>query len=309
MIKKLSLAFAPSGKESVVRDVIVNDLKDFYLDIKTDNLGNLIIHKKGRSKTIAITAPMDEVGFLITHTNENGIVNTSSIGRVKNNALHSILLKDEIGNLYINDYTSKFTDFNEKVLDYKLNVVNVCKANELNNDLTGKSLVFESNFRANELFYIGKALERSVCCKILCDLARLVRDSIFEYYFVFSAQNYCDKKGAQAALYNTKIDELYNICAVDTEINTINKAEPYLILRDKNFISTDFAEKITETFDFKKLVTDKPICEAGFWQKNHLINDVVAVGIPVGNLYTPNEIVNIDTIKKLTDILSEIVLP
>ena len=74
MIKKLSDAYAPSAKEEEARKIIVEELKDFYADIKIDALGNLIIHKPGNYKTIAITAPMDEVSFLVTHNKKESKV-------------------------------------------------------------------------------------------------------------------------------------------------------------------------------------------------------------------------------------------
>ena len=309
MIKKLSVSYAPSGREEEVRNIIINDLKDFYLDIKTDNLGNLIVHKKGKSRTIAITAPMDEVGFLVTHVDDDNILNTASIGTVNSNTLHSILLKDCNGNLYINADSDDFTENSSKITNFKLMDLNGCNAEKLYNDFTGNTLVFNDDFRETEQYFVGKALERSVSCKILCDIARMVSDSMYEYYFVFSAQNYCDKKGAQTALYDVKIDELYNICGINSDADVKFQNGPYVILRDKNFISSEIVNNYPEFNKFSKVVTDKLVCEAGFWQRNHKISNVAALAVPILNLYTSNEVVNKDDVKVLTDALAKVVLP
>lgn len=309
MIKKLSDCYAPSGKEGEVREAIISELNDFYTDIKIDNLGNLIIHKAGKGKAIAITAPMDETGFIVTHHNSPDFVATSSIGTVKPKTLHNIMLSDNSGNCYINTQNDEINDNNGKVNSYKLDILSRCKGDSLNNNLISNTLIFSNNFTQNEDYIVGKALERSVSCKILCDLAREVRDSLFEYYFVFSAQNYCDKKGAQVALNCVNIDELYNICVIEDEEAKLGEG-PVVILRDKNYIADS---KITHKLDkynkIQRLVTDKLICEAGFWQRNSSISSVLAIGIPVKNLYTPNEFVRCSDITVLTKILKEIVLP
>ena len=110
MIKKLSNAYAPSAKEEEVRDIIINELSDFYTDIRVDNLGNLIIHKPGKKKCIALTAPMDEVSFLITHVkNENTLIGTS-ICNVKPKTLQNIIVIDKNRQNYILSNISKLVN-------------------------------------------------------------------------------------------------------------------------------------------------------------------------------------------------------
>ena len=49
LLKKLSLAFGPSGCEDEVRELIYDEIKD-YIDsdaCKVDALGNLIVHVGG----------------------------------------------------------------------------------------------------------------------------------------------------------------------------------------------------------------------------------------------------------------------
>ena len=212
MIKKLSDAYAPSAKEEEVRKIIVEELKDFYTDIRIDDLGNLIIHKPGNYKTLAITAPMDEVNFLVTHKKNESNANLTSVCAVKSQTLQNITLKDENNNLFIISEIQNKSDEIVKIRDIKAKIVDCCKVEILNNEIIGKSLVYKNNFFETNEFYIGKALERSIVCSVLCDIARSVSNSMYEYYFIFSAQNYCDKKGALTATYNLEIDELYNLC-------------------------------------------------------------------------------------------------
>ena len=47
LLKKLCLADGISGDENAVRELIIQEIKG-YADYEIDNLGNLLVHKKGR---------------------------------------------------------------------------------------------------------------------------------------------------------------------------------------------------------------------------------------------------------------------
>lgn len=311
MIKELSNVYAPSANEDAVRKIITKDLADFYSDIKVDNLGNLIIHKPGKKKTIAITAPMDEVSFIITHKKYDNNYIATSVCPVKSKTLQNISIIDENNNFYILSKMQNNVNNIEKVRNIEFLKLNKCKANELNNEFLSKSLVYNNNLKETEEYFIGKALERSVCCSILCDIARNVANSLYEYYFVFSAQNYCDKKGAYTATYGIEIDELYNLCCVDTEGEDIKCGNgPVLIIRDKMLISNP---KLIEVFnndsDLQRIISSNLICEGGFYQKQHTTQKIISLGIPIDFLGCFNEVVSKKDINSLKSLILEKVLP
>lgn len=311
MIKKLSDAYAPSGREEEVRKIIINELSDFYDDIRIDNLGNLIIHKPGKTKCVAVTAPMDEVGFIITHNDSPEFVVTSSIGNVKPNTLHNIVVNTSDNKYFISSTNNDFADDIRKISQFKFDALSECKADLLNRYNISDVLIFKNNYIKTNDYIIGKALERSVCCSILCDIARSITDSLYEYYLIFSAQNYCDKKGAAVASFGLDIDELYNLCAVDIQKEDIEQNKgPVVIMRDKNLISSDrLIEKLDKYENKQLLLSSNLICEGGFYARQADTLNVLSIGIPVNNLYCQNEMVSIADINSLSKIIKEIVLP
>ena len=69
LLEKLCTANGISGDEGSVREIIINEIKPFADEIKTDNLGNIIVFKKGKNRAKAklmLSAHMDEVGFMVT---------------------------------------------------------------------------------------------------------------------------------------------------------------------------------------------------------------------------------------------------
>ncbi len=311
MIKELSNAYAPSAKEEEVRKIIIKDLSDFYHDIKIDNLGNLIIHKPGKMKTIAIAAPMDEVSFIITHTKNDNTAIATSICGVKSNTLQNSTLIDNDNNKFIIQKTQNNTDNIEKIRNIELISIDKCKVQNLNNEFISKSLIFDNVFTETDDYYIGKALERSACCSVLCDIARNVANSMYEYYFVFSAQNYCDKKGALTATFDIEIDELYNICCIDTYNENIEVDKgPVIIIRDKMLISDmELVSKFEDDSNIQKLISSNFVCEGGYYQKQHTTQKTISIGIPANFLGCFNEVISKNDVKELKSLILEKVLP
>lgn len=311
MIKELSNAYAPSAKEEEIRKIIIKDLSDFYPDIKVDNLGNLIIHKPGKLKTVAITAPMDEVSFLITHEkSENKLISTSICG-VKSKTLQNITCVDENKQKYILSNIPNIHDNIEKTRNIEFLKLDKCKVNKLDSEFISKSLVYNNNLIETEDYFVGKALERSVCCSVLCDIARNVANSLYEYYFVFSAQNYCDKKGALTATFNIEIDELYNLCCIDADNEDVEiEKGPVVVIRDKMLISdAELVSRFNENSPVQKLISSNFVCEGGYFQRQQTTRKIISVGIPVNFLGCFNEVVSKKDIKDLKSLILEKVLP
>lgn len=311
MIKGLSNAYAPSAKEEEVRKIIIKDLRDFYYDIKIDNLGNLIIHKPGKMKTIAITAPMDEVNFLVTHEkNENKLISTSICG-VKSKTLQNITCIDENKQKYILSNIPNSADNVEKIRNIEFSKLNECKGDKLDNGFVSKSIVYDNELTETDDYFVGKALERSVCCSVLCDIARSVANSIYEYYFVFSAQNYCDRKGALTATFGIEIDELYNLCCIDADNEDVEiKKGPVVVIRDKMLISDmDLVCSFDENSSVQKLISSNFVCEGGYYQKQQTTQKVISIGVPINFLGCFNEVASKNDINELKTLILEKVLP
>lgn len=84
LIKELSLIQGPSGREEKVREEIIKRLPA-DASYSVDNLGNLIVHKKGAktpSHKLMMCAHMDEVGLIITYITDEGMLKFNEIGGI-----------------------------------------------------------------------------------------------------------------------------------------------------------------------------------------------------------------------------------
>ncbi|MCL2096259.1 MAG: M42 family peptidase [Oscillospiraceae bacterium] len=90
LLKRLCLAFGPSGNEDEVRDIIISEIKDFADDYYTDKTGNLIAFKKGLEtpgKKRLFSAHMDEVGFMITDVFDGGYLKFKNLGGIESSVI------------------------------------------------------------------------------------------------------------------------------------------------------------------------------------------------------------------------------
>jgi endoglucanase len=83
-LKKFTSVFSVSGSEDKLRALIEKEITPFVDNVSTDAMGNLIAFKKGENseKKLMIAAHMDEIGFVVTYIEDNGIIRVSNIGGI-----------------------------------------------------------------------------------------------------------------------------------------------------------------------------------------------------------------------------------
>ena len=82
LLKKICETPGAPGHEQLVRELITKELKGVVDGITVDNMGNLIAFKKGKSsdKKVMAAAHMDEIGFIVSHIDDNGFLRFHPLG-------------------------------------------------------------------------------------------------------------------------------------------------------------------------------------------------------------------------------------
>jgi putative aminopeptidase FrvX len=69
------------GFEQRVRQVVLRELEGLCDEVTIDNMGNVYAFRKGNSNQSAMVgAHMDEIGFMVTHIDENGFIRFTTLG-------------------------------------------------------------------------------------------------------------------------------------------------------------------------------------------------------------------------------------
>ncbi len=80
MIERFSGVFAPAGREGALCAQIVKRCKELGASVKLDAMGNVVAHKEGKGKKIALLTHMDEPALMVTGVTPDGYLRVDAIG-------------------------------------------------------------------------------------------------------------------------------------------------------------------------------------------------------------------------------------
>ncbi|MDP4012302.1 MAG: M28 family peptidase [Candidatus Nanoarchaeia archaeon] len=237
LLRQLMDTFGPSGAEQEVRSLIQKTIKPYVSEIKIDKFGNLIAHKKGQGAKVMLIAHMDEVGLMIHHIDSAGLIKFSPIGGVEPLSLVGQRVKIYTnkkpieGVITLSEISSGFEDpenspkLEDLFVDTGLSRGELIKLGiEIGSYLHLHS--DNDTLGSNEII-CGKALDDRIGCFILMELAKKLKKTKGDLYFVFSVQEELGLYGAKTAVYN--IDPAWAV-AVDVTAADDRSAHPTLTL-------------------------------------------------------------------------------
>jgi endoglucanase len=207
-LKKICDINGGSGDEKLVREYILSEIKDFCTEIKTDNSGNIIAFKKGKtnSKNILLGAHMDEVSFIITNVEDDGTLSFSPVGgidataaaarRVRVNGRLGVIGTKAVHNLSDDE---KKTAPKFEALKIDIGAADKAEAEAYVN--LGDRAYFEADYREfGDDKIVSKAIDDRFGCQILIELIR--SDLEFDCAFAFFSREEIGCRGSAAADIN-----------------------------------------------------------------------------------------------------------
>jgi putative aminopeptidase FrvX len=210
------------GHEQKVRELITEELKGYTDDLYTDNMGNLIALKRGKSsdKKVMAAAHMDEIGFIIHHIDDNGFLRFHPLGGFDPKTLTSQRVivhgkKDLVGvmgskpiHLMSTEERGKNMALTDYFIDLGMKKEEVVKYISIGDVVT----------RERELIEMGdcvncKSIDNRVAVYILIETLREIKDLDipFDFYGVFTVQEEVGIRGAQVAAHHISPDFSFNI--------------------------------------------------------------------------------------------------
>lgn len=214
LLEKLCTVEGISGDEGSVREIIINEIKPFADEIKTDNLGNIIVFKKGKNRAKAklmLSAHMDEVGFMVTDITSDGYLKFDEVGgldrrvvlgktvTVGKNKVNGVIgvkpihLSKSDERTAVPKYGEMYIDIGATSKDDALGVVSY-----------GDSVNFNSIYENNGYTIKSKAIDDRFGCLALIELIKSELE--YDMYFVFAVQEEVGLRGAKVAAYSVDPD-------------------------------------------------------------------------------------------------------
>lgn len=219
LLSRICEAPGAPGAEKSIRDLVLAELKGLADHVETDNMGNVIALKKGRSsaqKTMA-AAHMDEIGFIVTHITDDGFVRFNPVGGFDPKTLTSqrVIIhgkKDVPGvmgskpiHIMQPDERNKAMKLGDYFIDTGMSGDALRKLVEVGNFITRYSPLMEFGDCVN-----AKSLDNRASVYVLLECLRELKKSkrkpAYDFHAAFTVQEEVGLRGALAAALRVQPD-------------------------------------------------------------------------------------------------------
>jgi putative aminopeptidase FrvX len=211
ILKQLSEAIGVSGDEGAIRQIILEAIQDHVTDITVDSMGNITAFKEGTGKPdangkrsrVMLDAHMDEVGFMVTGHDSNGLLRFTNVGGIDDRILPGLRVR--VGEKAIPGvilWTPIHFNREQNVVKMKnlrIDIGATSKSQAEGMAKTGTRLTFDSEFTEFEGGMMrGKAFDDRVGCSVLVDVLQ-GGDYPVDIVASFSVQEEVGLRGAKVA--------------------------------------------------------------------------------------------------------------
>ena len=216
LLREIAEVAGAPGHEQRIREVVLREVTPLVDEITIDNMGNVYAIKKGKNdKRVMVGAHMDEIGFIVTHIDDNGFVRFHTLGGFDPKTLTAqrviihgtedvigVMGSKPIHVMSAEERTKslKTTDF---FIDLGMKKEEVEKIVSVGNPITRERGLIEMGTCVN-----CKSLDNRLAVFILIESLRALKgkEVPFDVYVVFTVQEEVGIRGANVAALEIKPD-------------------------------------------------------------------------------------------------------
>jgi len=325
ILEQLSNAYGPPGYEDEVRTLVVRFLSEISDEVKVDKMGNVIAIKKGKEEypKILLAAHMDEVGFIVTHIDDDGFLRFTPLGGLLPHVLSGqqvTIISDNkkvpgyIGikppHLMSEEERKKPIEIDNMFID--VGAQSAEEAHKMGIHI-GSVGTFSTKFKKlTSKKVLGKAFDDRAGLTAIIQTFYNLKDSDYNIVAVATVQEEVGLRGAKVAAWQTNVDYaivLEGTTAADTpESNTHKRSTvqckgPAITVADKSIIVpayivrtlTEIAEKYNIPYQFKQTISGGTDAGAIHLTKEGIPAGVIS--IPCRYIHSAASILCIDDLK------------
>ncbi len=329
LLKKICETPGAPGFEKEIRNLVINEIKDVVDEIEIDNMGNVFAIKKSQKQNdtkVMVAAHMDEIGFIVTHIDDNGFVRFHTLGGFDPKTLTAQRVKIHgkkmipgvMGTKPIHVMSPEERNKIPKSTDYFIDTG--MQAEELKKHIkVGDPITWE-----RELIEMGdcvncKSIDNRVSVFILVEALKQLKNPAFDVYGVFTVQEEVGLRGANVSAHQINPDfgiALDTTIAYDVpgaqeheKITSLGKGAAIKIMDSSTICDYRMVEYLKETAEMNGISWQPEILPAGGTDtagvqrmgKNGSISG--AISIPTRHLHQVIEMANKSDIENCTKLL------
>lgn len=318
------------GFEQKVRSLVLREVKSLVDEVEVDNMGNVYAIRRGNSdKKIMVGAHMDEIGFMVTHIDDNGFIRFHTLGGFDPKTLTAqrVLIhgkKDVVGvmaskpiHVMTPDERNKVAKLQDYFIDTGLSAKEVNKLIKIGDPITREREFIEMGNCVN-----GKSLDNRLAVFILIETLKHLKGKKLPYdlYAVFTVQEEVGIRGANVSALKIKPDFGFGLdttiafdlpgAAKHEMITELGKGTAIKIMDASticDYRMVDFMKKTADKHKIKwqpEILTAGGTDTAGIQRMTEGGSIAGAVSIPTRHLHQVIEMAHKDDIKGSIELLS-----
>jgi endoglucanase len=331
LLKQLSEVAGISGWEDRVCTLVEKELKGLVDDVRSDALGNIIAHKKGKGPKVMIAAHMDEIGFYVKHVDDKGFLRVQNVGGfdTRNLFARQVTVHTTKGDLLglmnpggkfplmaTPEERNKVPTVPEFFIDLGSSVEDVKKQVKVGDPVTLRQ-------EAKELgrFFTGKAMDDRVAMFVVLETLKHLKGKKFPYdvYVVFTTQEEVGLRGAITSAYGVEPEigiALDVTLAADTPgspadqaVTEMGKGVAIKVMDGYSISHRGLVQTFVNLAEKKKITHQMEVLPSGGTdaagiQKSRAGVPSVTLSIPTRYIHTVTECVHLDDVTATIDLLA-----
>ena len=334
LLKEIAEVAGAPGHEQRIREIVLREITPLVDDITIDNMGNVYAIKKGKNeKRVMIGAHMDEIGFIVTHIDDNGFVRFHTLGGFDPKTLTAqrVIIhgkEDVIGvmgskpiHVMSAEERTKLPQTTDYFIDLGMDKVAVEKIVSIGNPITRERGLIEMGNCVN-----CKSLDNRLAVFILIESLRALKsvEVPYDIYGVFTVQEEVGIRGASVAALEIKPDFGFGLdTTIAFDVPGSKPEEVITKLGDGTAIKVmdssticdyrmiKYMENIAEKHKIKtqkEILTAGGTDTAGIQRMNPGGAIAGAISIPTRHIHQVIEMANKDDIRGSIDLLTNCLL-
>ena len=330
LLNKICTTPGAPGFEKKIRELVLQEVKGLVDEIEIDNMGNVYAIKRGKGdKRVMIGAHMDEIGFMVTHIDDNGFIRFHTLGGFDPKTLTAqrVIIhgkKDIIGvmaskpiHVMTADERNKVAKLSDYFIDTGLSVDEVKELVTIGDPVTREREFIEMGNCVN-----GKSLDNRLAVFILIEMFRgLVGKTVpYDIYGVFTVQEEVGIRGANVSSMRINPDFGFGLdttiafdlpgAAAHEKITELGRGTAIKIMDASTICDYRMVDFMKKTADKHKITWQPEILTAGgtdtagIQRMTEGGSIAGAVSIPTRHLHQVIEMAHKDDIQGSIDLLS-----
>jgi len=334
LLNKICTTPGAPGFEKQIRELVLKELKGLVDEVEIDNMGNVYAIKRGTGdKRVMIGAHMDEIGFIVTHIDDNGFIRFHTLGGFDPKTLTAQRVivhgkKDVIGvmaskpiHVMTPEERNKVAKIKDYFIDTGLTGKEVKKLVKVGDSITREREFIEMGKCVN-----GKSLDNRLAVFILIETLRELKKKKVPYdvYGVFTVQEEVGIRGANVSALRINPDFGFGLdttiafdlpgAAEHEKITRLGEGTAIKIMDAAticDYRMVDFMKKTADKHKIKwqpEILTAGGTDTAGIQRMTEGGSIAGAISIPTRHLHQVIEMAHKDDIRLSIDLLKNCLL-